>query len=326
VVVALGWIWYKNYVRRGKGRPKDNRRGDDLSRDPFPEDDDGFSGTEEELLQVFDEAAKLVRKFPDGMLDQRDQLMLYGLYKQAKEGERNVDAPSKLNVVAYAKYDSWGKFAGLPKQFAMKKYCEVVYHFSSGGDSTYSDGKGDDNANASDDDNKQGDLDEDGCPINENEDDFGGMMSGMGMRPSTLLGNQDAKSQSESQNGSDSTPEILLRDAATSNDVKVLEEVIGGVCNLDDSDESGQTALHFAADRGSIDCLKLLIATGANVNAVDCDGIGVLQTALSAGASVESVKILLEAGADPDACDIDGLSPRMWVSEEGDENLLDLFA
>lgn len=95
---------------------------------------------------------------------------------------------------------------------------------------------------------------------------------------------------------------------------------------MNDGDESGQTALHFAADRGSIDCLKLLVEAGANVNATDCDGIGVLQTALSAGLNVESVGILLEAGADPDACDADGDSPRMWVAEEGGKDVVELFA
>lgn len=332
MAVALSWIWYKKYVQKGRRKRSGDGVGGNLPRDLFLEED--ANGTEEDLQQLFDEAAKVARAFPDGMLDQNDQLMLYGLYKQAKEGERNVNAPSKLNVVAYAKYDSWGKFKGLPKKFAIKKYCEVVYHFSTGGGSSYSDGKGDDNADVAYDDDKQGDLDEDGCPINENGDDLinengdglGGMMTGMGIRPSTMSGTLDTKSQNETESTTKSMPAVRLRDAAISNDVAALEEVIGGVNDIDDADESGQTALHFAADRGSIDCLKLLVQTGANVNAVDCDGIGVLQTALSAGLNVESVRILLEAGADPDACDDDGDSPRMWVSEERDNDMADLFA
>ena len=206
----------------------------------------------------------------------------------------------------------------------MKKYCEVVYHFSSGGESAYSnDGKADENADVVYDDDKQGDVDEDGCPINDNEDEGVGMPTGMGLRPSTLAESIDAKS---SQNEADSTtPEVRLRNAAIENDVEAFEEVIASVRDIDDADESGQTALHFAADRGSIDCLRLLIETGANVNAVDCDGIGVLQTALSAGLDVASIRLLLEAGADPDATDEDGDSPRLWVSEEGDKDILELF-
>mmetsp|Transcript_31219 Transcript_31219/g.65298 ORF Transcript_31219/g.65298 Transcript_31219/m.65298 type:complete len:387 (-) Transcript_31219:333-1493(-) len=311
--MALGWIYYKKYIRKDKRRQR--LRGDGLPRDLVLNEE-----TEEELQQVFDEAAKFARAFPDGLLDQRDQLMMYGLYKQAKEGDRNGDAPSKLNVVACAKYDSWGKFKGLPKPIAMKKYCEVVYHFSTGGESIY---KGDDNADVNYDDDEQDNLDEDGCPINENGDDFGGgITAGMGAPRLSMMAGTPEKEQ---QIGNDSTPEVRLRKAAMSNDAELLEEVMEGECKMNDGDESGQTALHFAADRGSIDCLKLLIKNGADVNVMDCDGIGVLQTALSAGMNAESVRILLEAGADPDACDVDGDSPRMWVDEEGDSDMVDLF-
>ena len=309
VVVALSWIWYKR--KHAQKQRRTQGKGENLPKDLLLDEDDGFDGTDEELLQVFDEAAKVARKLPHDMLDQRDQLMLYGLYKQAKEGDRNVDAPSKLNVVAYAKYEAWGKFTGLPKQFAMKKYCEVVYHFSNGGESSFSDGN-------------DVDLDEDGCPINADGDDLGGEMTGMGIRQSTLSGSQEAaKSRNEAES---STPEVCLRDAAISNDVTSLKKAIGDVHDINDADDSGQTALHFAADRGSVDCLKLLVEYGANLNAVDCDGIGIIQTALSAGLGIESVRMLLEAGANPDDCDVDGDSPRMWVSEEGDKDLVDLFA
>ena len=68
-----------------------------------------------------------------------------------------------------------------------------------------------------------------------------------------------------------------------------------------------------------------MVEKGANINAKDSDGIGILQTALSAELDVELVRLLLEAGANPDAQDIDGDSPRMWVEESGDKALMDLF-
>lgn len=46
---------------------------------------------DEELRRVFSEAAKVARSHGSGRLDQRDQLMLYGLYKQATEGDRKCD-------------------------------------------------------------------------------------------------------------------------------------------------------------------------------------------------------------------------------------------
>jgi len=334
-VTALGLIWYKHYSSRGRMRRQRRRGGgggaeDRLPRDLFLDEDDGFDGTEEELQQVFDEAAKAARKLPEKILDDRDRLMLYGLYKQARQGDRDDDnAPSKLNVVAYAKYDAWGKFKGLPKQFAMKKYCEVVYHFSKGGESSYGVGERDDN-NVDviyDDDKQQRDVDEDGCPVNisgkRDWDDLG-VITGMGMRPSTLSGILEAKSQTSESKAT--AAEVRLRDAAIANDVASLKDVIKGECDIDDTDEAGLGALHLAADRGSSECLKVLVEIGANVNAVDCDGISVLHTALIAGLDVESLQILLEAGADPDHCDDDGESPRMWVSEEGDKDVVDLFA
>ena len=68
-----------------------------------------------------------------------------------------------------------------------------------------------------------------------------------------------------------------------------------------------------------------MVEKGANINAKDSDGIGILQTALSAELDVDIVRLLLEAGANPDAQDIDGDSPRMWVEESGDKALMELF-
>ena len=119
-IAALSLLWYKRHSRKGRRRWEGVG---DPPRDLALDDDDGFDEPDEELRQVFDEAAKLARSIPGGALDQRDRLMLYGLYKQSTEGDRNEGggAPSNINVVAYAKYEAWGKFKGLHKQFAMRK-------------------------------------------------------------------------------------------------------------------------------------------------------------------------------------------------------------
>jgi len=149
-------------------------------------------------------------------------------------------------------------------------------------------------------------------------------MTGMGIRQSTMADNTDLSSRKPVT--SNTSPEIRLRYAAVSNDVDTIKEVImNGDCDIDGADEQGQTALHFATDRGSIDCIKLLVEKGANINAKDADGIGILQTALSAELDVDFVRLLLEAGANPDVQDIDGDSPRMWVEESGDKALMELF-
>ncbi len=243
--------------------------------------------------------------------------------------------PSKLNVVAYAKYNAWGKFKGLSKRFAMQKYCEVVYHFANGGESSYNSNSSSNTDNADilyddDDDDGQDDMYEDGNPSSTKRGgDYSeeGIPGGMGHRPSTLSGEitDDKSSQHDGGTFAAMAPDVQLRNAAIANDVDALQKAIRDGCDINAADEDGQTALHFAADRKSLDCLSKLIKAGANVNAVDCDGFGVLQIALSSGLNVESIRLLLEAGANPDACDDDGESPRSWVSEEGNVEMKDLF-
>ncbi len=310
------FMWYKKSKKQPKRHDNNNNSDDDISQ---------------ELQQLFNEATKAARQLT--MLDQRDQLMMYGLYKQALQGDvgdNTATAPSKLNVVAHAKYDAWKKFNGLPREFAMEKYCEVVYHFLNGGASSFTgESNSDDNDDIiyHDDEEREEDLDEDGCPIHQDDDDDSYLDSGMmGIRQSTLSSSHDVFTNNNVSLQSDSSPEIRLRNAALSSNTEALEQAIQDGANLDDTDESGQTALHFSADKGCIECIRLLLRAGANVNASDQDGISVLQTAVVAGIDVEGIRVLLESGADPDAEDDDGDSPRSTVLEEGRSELVELFA
>lgn len=216
----------------------------------------------------------------------------------------------------------------------MQKYCEVVYHFANGGESAYNNNSSSNGDNADvvydDDDDSQVDIDDEGYPSNKTGgDEYAeeGVSGSMGHRPSTLSGgdNEDKLPQGE-QKSTAIAPDIRLRNSAIANDIDELQEAIQDGCDIDSADDDGQTALHFAADRKSRECLSKLIEAGANVNAVDCDGFGVLQIALSSGLDVESVRLLLMAGANPDICDDDGESPRSWVAEEGNVEMKDLFA
>jgi diazepam-binding inhibitor (GABA receptor modulator, acyl-CoA-binding protein) len=54
-------------------------------------------------------------------------LQLYSLYKQASEGDVNVDAPSNpFDFVAKAKYEAWEAMKGKSKDIAMQEYIELV--------------------------------------------------------------------------------------------------------------------------------------------------------------------------------------------------------
>ena len=54
-------------------------------------------------------------------------LQLYGLYKQATEGDVNVDPPSNpFDFVSRAKYDAWTNLKGQSRETAMKEYVILI--------------------------------------------------------------------------------------------------------------------------------------------------------------------------------------------------------
>ncbi|OQP60264.1 acyl-CoA-binding protein [Niastella populi] len=54
-------------------------------------------------------------------------LQLYSLYKQATEGDVNIDPPSNMfDFVAKAKYNAWESLKGKTKESAMMDYVELV--------------------------------------------------------------------------------------------------------------------------------------------------------------------------------------------------------
>ncbi len=53
-------------------------------------------------------------------------LELYGLYKQATEGDVAGARPGLLDLKGRAKYDAWAKRKGSTKDDAMKRYATLV--------------------------------------------------------------------------------------------------------------------------------------------------------------------------------------------------------
>jgi acyl-CoA-binding protein len=54
-------------------------------------------------------------------------LQLYGLYKQATEGDVNIDPPSNMfDFVAKAKFNAWESLKGKSKEGAMQEYVDLV--------------------------------------------------------------------------------------------------------------------------------------------------------------------------------------------------------
>jgi acyl-CoA-binding protein len=56
-----------------------------------------------------------------------DQLLaLYGLYKQATEGDVSGSRPGLLDLKGRAKFDAWARRKGLKPEQAMQEYVELV--------------------------------------------------------------------------------------------------------------------------------------------------------------------------------------------------------
>lgn len=238
------------------------------------------------LLDLFQQSCKKANSLS---LSNGDKLMLYGLYKQSTEGDASDEKkPSRLNVIGTAKHEAWMQFMTMPKKAAMMHYIQAV-----------------------------GDLGS--TTINRNDDEQHESTT-MGLKPSSMIQEPyhplDASASLEEQ----------LRRAASEEAYETMVILLNantGVIDVNQSDASGQTALHFCADRGHLPGVQLLLRNGALVDASDHDGISVLQAAVIAG-HVDICSLLLSHGADPDHFDADGDSPRSCV-DEGDEDMTALF-
>jgi len=75
--------------------------------------------------EAFREAAARVEKLPKR--PSNEQLLdLYGLYKQATEGDVTGSRPGMLDLKGRAKFDAWAARKGVSKDDAMKKYVALV--------------------------------------------------------------------------------------------------------------------------------------------------------------------------------------------------------
>ncbi|RZF45746.1 hypothetical protein LSTR_LSTR012677 [Laodelphax striatellus] len=76
-------------------------------------------------VQTFDEAVSRVRDLTQKPSD--DELLeLYGLFKQATEGDNTADRPGITNLKGRYKWDSWTAKKGLSKEDAQNEYVAKV--------------------------------------------------------------------------------------------------------------------------------------------------------------------------------------------------------
>jgi cytohesin len=120
---------------------------------------------------------------------------------------------------------------------------------------------------------------------------------------------------------------IEIREAAKQRDIATLKKLLAEDPKLVHSPEypvGSRTVLHYAAEGGSVEAVKILLAAGADPDAAD--GLG--QTPLhwtAAGGHLEASKALLDTGADPRAADDNGRTPMHMAAFGGNKAIVELL-
>lgn len=78
-----------------------------------------------EIESLFLEAVTRSKELPEKP-STNHLLSLYGLYKQAKQGDVSGDRPEGFDFKAIAKYDAWAELKGKSNEEAMGEYIALV--------------------------------------------------------------------------------------------------------------------------------------------------------------------------------------------------------
>jgi len=83
-----------------------------------------------DLTEAFEAAAERAKQLPHQPNDVL--LELYGLYKQATEGDVSGDRPGMFDFKAAAKFDAWEKRRGMTTDAARQAYIDLVDSLAAG--------------------------------------------------------------------------------------------------------------------------------------------------------------------------------------------------
>lgn len=133
-----------------------------------------------------------------------------------------------------------------------------------------------------------------------------------GMEMLTALAGAKADPQTVGKNG---TNLFMICCSRKSYTPEQLKTVLGWGFTINATDEKGRTALMYAAKAKNYAALAFLLNTGANVNAKDEEGNTALLLCDMKG---ETVKLLLDAGADVKAVNTDGVSVMYNAASDTD--------
>ena len=83
-----------------------------------------------ELKEAFEAATERAKELPHQPNDRL--LELYGLFKQAAEGDVSGERPGMFDFKGAAKYDAWESRRGMTKDEAMQAYIDLVDRLATG--------------------------------------------------------------------------------------------------------------------------------------------------------------------------------------------------
>jgi acyl-CoA-binding protein len=75
--------------------------------------------------ELFEQATTAAKSLPEKP-DNTTLLKLYALYKQGSAGDVSGEKPGFMDFVGSAKYEAWGKLAGMSAEDAQAQYVELV--------------------------------------------------------------------------------------------------------------------------------------------------------------------------------------------------------
>ncbi|KAJ4426037.1 hypothetical protein ANN_27664 [Periplaneta americana] len=112
--------------------------------------------------------------------------------------------------------------------------------------------------------------------------------------------------------------------AAVKGRLETVNMLVGKGANVNADDACKQTPLYYAISGCHAEVVKFLIENGANVKVCDKDGDSVIFTALLSG-NLDILRLLIDKGADVDACNKLSKSLIFTAVERGNEDIVRLL-
>lgn len=235
------------------------------------------------LPSRFAEAAEKVSSGVLGNLSQNDQLDLYGLFAVVKKGPAPDHGPSAfLDPRGYAKWTAWANESHLNKDGAMLKYIELVEKHRTGPKSNDCEEKSTSDG--------FGNKASTGFDVSQGQE---GKISGHEWDICYWATTGNIKSvkycleqQNVSPNYRDQDGLTPLMRAVDRNEAQVVDVLVAAGADLEAVDEEGQTALHYAAYCEHAEMAGLLLSYGGSLNTKDNDNMTPLEAATEETAAV----------------------------------------